>query len=429
MIVAAIGLLVVLLAFGLPVAAVLGILGVSLADIYSTLPLSRAIGEVAWTSSNGFLLVSIPLFVMLGEILLRSGLADRMYGAMIHWLSWLPGGIMHSNIGACTLFAATCGSSAATAATIGTVALPQAKKYGYNERLFLGSLASGGTLGILIPPSINMIVYGALTDTSIPKLYLAGVIPGLVLAALFMLTILIACLYRPSWGGRPVETDWSARWRSLPDLIPPLIIFGVIILSIYAGIATATESAALGVAAALALAALRGRVTLELLRLVMEGTMRTTAMIMLIIIAAFFLNFVMGGIGLTAVLNNAILGLHLPPYGLLLAVVIFYVILGCFMETLSMMVTTLPVITPVMIAAGFDPVWFGIVVIILIEMALITPPVGLNLYVIQGIRPRGSVNDVIIGSSPFVVTMFVMIGLLALFPGLALTLPNAAFVP
>jgi tripartite ATP-independent transporter DctM subunit len=336
---------------------------------------------------------------------------------------------MHSNIGACTLFAATCGSSAATAATIGTVALPQAKKYGYNERLFLGTLASGGTLGILIPPSINMIVYGALTDTSIPKLYLAGIIPGLVLAALFMLTILIACLYRPSWGGRPVETDWSARWRSLPDLIPPLIIFGVIILSIYAGIATATESAALGVAAALALAALRGRVTLELLRLVMEGTMRTTAMIMLIIIAAFFLNFVMGGIGLTAVLNNAILGLHLPPYGLLLAVVIFYVILGCFMETLSMMVTTLPVITPVMIAAGFDPVWFGIVVIILIEMALITPPVGLNLYVIQGIRPRGRVNDVIIGSSPFVVTMFVMIGLLALFPGLALTLPNAAFVP
>ena len=191
----------------------------------------------------------------------------------------------------------------------------------------------------------------------------------------------------------------------------------------------ATESAALGVAAALALAALRGRVTLELLRLVMEGTMRTTAMIMLIIIAAFFLNFVMGGIGLTAVLNNAILGLHLPPYGLLLAVVIFYVILGCFMETLSMMVTTLPVITPVMIAAGFDPVWFGIVVIILIEMALITPPVGLNLYVIQGIRPRGTVNDVIIGSSPFVVTMFVMIGLLALYPGLALTLPNAAFVP
>ena len=422
----AIGLLVLLLAVGLPVAAVLGVLGVSLADIYSTMPLSRAIAEVAWTSSNGFLLMSIPLFVMLGEVLLRSGMADRMYGAMTHWLSWLPGGLMHSNIGACTLFAATCGSSAATAATIGTVALPQASKYGYNERLFLGTLASGGTLGILIPPSINMIVYGALTDTSIPKLYLAGIVPGLLLATLFMLTIVIACLYRPSWGGRAVETDWGARWRSLPDLVPPLIIFGVIILSIYTGLATATESAALGVAAALVLAARRGAVTLDLLRLVMEGTMRTTAMIMLIIIAAFFLNFVMGGIGLTAVLNNAIVSLHLPPYALLLAVVIFYVILGCFMETLSMMVTTLPVITPVMTAAGFDPVWFGIVVIVLIEMALITPPVGLNLYVIQGIRKGGSVNDVIIGAAPFVVTMFVMIGLLALFPGLALSLPAAA---
>lgn len=427
MIAVAIGLLILLLAIGLPVAAVLGVLGFSLANLYSNMPITSAMGEVSWTSSNGFLLMSIPLFVLLGEILLRSGLADRMYGAMIHWLSWLPGGIMHSNIGACTLFAATCGSSAATAATVGTVALPQSRKYGYNERLFLGTLASGGTLGILIPPSVNMIVYGALTNTSIPKLYLAGVVPGLVLAALFMVTILVACLYRPAWGGRPVETDWAARWRSLPDLIPPLIIFGVIILSIYAGIATATESAALGVAAALVLAARRGTLTLELMRLALEGTMRTTAMIMLIIIAAFFLNFVMGAIGLTAVLNNAILSLQLSPYGLLLAVVMFYIVLGCFMETLSMMVTTLPVIAPVMAAAGFDPVWFGIVVIILIEMALITPPVGLNLYVIQGIRTGGSVNDVIIGSAPFVFTMFVMIGLLALFPGLALTLPNIAF--
>ena len=429
MIIAAIVLLILLLALGLPVAAVLGLLGVLLSEIYSTLPLSRAVGEVAWTSSNGFLLMSIPLFVMLGEVLLRSGMADRMYGAMMHWLSWLPGGIMHSNIGACTLFAATCGSSAATAATVGTVALPQAKKYGYNERLFLGTLASGGTLGILIPPSINMIIYGALTDTSIPKLYLAGIIPGLVLAGLFMLTILIACIYKPSWGGRSFETDWSKRWRSLPDLMPPLLIFGVIIVSIYTGIATATESAALGLAAALALASFRGAVSLELLRQVMEGTMRTTAMIMLIIIGAFFLNFIMGGIGLTAVLNNSILSLQLSPYALLLAVVIFYVILGCFMETLSMMVTTLPVITPVMVAAGFDPVWFGIVVIILIEMALITPPVGLNLYVIQGIRTNGSVSDVIIGSSPFVVTMFLMIGLLALFPEIALMLPSLALSP
>lgn len=420
----AIALLLALLALGLPVAAVLGALGVLLSVIYSTLPLANAIGEIAWTSSNGFLLVSIPLFVMLGEILLRSGLADRMYSAMVHWLSWLPGGLMHSNIGACALFAATCGSSAATAATIGTVALPQAAKHGYNERLFLGSLASGGTLGILIPPSINMIVYGILTDTSIPKLYLAGILPGLVLAGLFMLTILAACLFRPKWGGKAIVSSWADRWHSLGDLVPALLIFMVVIGSIYTGIATATESAALGVISALVLVALGRGMSLAFIVSVFEGTMRTTAMIMLIIVAAFFLNFVMNSIGLTAQLNRVITDLRLSPGALLVAVVIFYAILGCFMETLSMMVTTLPIVTPVMAAAGYDPVWFGIVVIILIEMALITPPVGLNLYVIQGIRHKGSVNDVIIGSLPFAITMFAMITMLAVFPSIALFLPS-----
>lgn len=422
----AIVVLLVLLALGLPVAAVLAALGAALSEIYSPLPLIRAIGEIAWTSSNGFLLFSIPLFVMLGEILLRSGLADRMYGAMVQWLSWLPGGLMHSNIGACAFFAATCGSSAATAATIGTVALPQAARNGYNERLFLGSLASGGTLGILIPPSINMIVYGILTDTSIPKLYLAGILPGLVLAALFMLTIYVACRLRPRWGGAPVVTTWGSRWRSLGDLVPPLVIFGVIIGSIYTGMATATESAALGVIAALALACLHRRLTLGVMLAVFEGTMRTTAMVMLILVGAFFLNFVMAAIGLTARLNRVITELSLSPYALLLAVVVFYAVLGCFMETLSMMVTTIPIVTPVMVAAGFDPVWFGIVVIILIELALITPPVGLNLFVIQGIRPSGPLSDVAVGALPFVIAMFVMIALLAVVPSLALYLPSIA---
>jgi tripartite ATP-independent transporter DctM subunit len=427
MIGAAIVLLLALLALGLPVAGALAALGAALGGLYSPMPLSRAMGEIAWTSSTGFLLFSIPLFVMLGEILLRSGMADRMYGAMTQWLSWLPGGLMHANIGACAFFAATCGSSAATAATIGTVALPQAGKHGYNERLFLGSLASGGTLGILIPPSINMIVYGILTDTSIPKLYLAGIIPGLVLSALFMLTIYVACRRRPAWGGTPVATSWPARWRSLRDLGPPLIIFGVIIGSIYTGMATATESAALGVIAALVLAGLQRRLSAAVMAAVFEGTMRTTAMIMLILVAAFFLNFVMAGIGLTNQLNRAITELQLSPLMLLVAVVIFYAILGCFMETLSMMVTTIPIVTPVMVAAGFDPVWFGIVVIILIELALITPPVGLNLYVIQGIRPSGQVHDVIVGALPFVLAMFAMIAILALLPGLALYLPSRSW--
>jgi len=419
-------LLLVLLAIGLPVAATLGVLAFALDGLYSSMPLTRALGEIAWTSSNGFLLLSIPLFVMLGEILLRSGLADRMYEAMTQWLSWLPGGLMHSNVGACAAFSATCGSSAATAATVATVALPQAKRHGYSQRLFLGSLASGGTLGILIPPSINMIIYGALTDTSVPKLYLAGILPGLLLVALFMLVILVACLVKPSLGGTAVPTSWSRRIESLRDLLPPLVIFVVVIVSIYAGLATATESAALGVLAALGLAALHRRVNRRFFALVFEGTMKTTAMIMLIIVAAFFLNFIIGGIGLTAKVNAFVTSLNLSKYEFLLAVIVFYVILGCFMETLSIMVTTLPFVTPLMIQAGFDPVWFGIVVIVLIEMALITPPVGLNLYVIQGVRRGGKVSDVIVGSLPFVGAMLVLIALLTAFPQIALFLPDHA---
>lgn len=417
-------LLIALLAIGLPVAGVLGILGFALDSGYSAMPLTRALGEVAWSSSNGFLLMSIPLFILLGEILLRSGIADSMYDAMSTWLAWLPGGLMHSNIGSCALFAATCGSSAATAATVATVALPQMKKYGYNEKLFLGSLASGGTLGILIPPSINMIIYGALTDTSVPKLYLAGIVPGVLLALLFMAAIFVICLIQPSYGGIRLHPNWSERIATLKDFAPPLAIFLVVILSIYTGAATATESAALGVLAALALAALYKRVNLRFFARVFEGTMKTTAMILLIIMAAVFLNFIMGGIGLTAKINAYVTSLHLSKYELLLAIVIFYVILGCFMETLSIMVTTLPVITPLMVHAGFDPVWFGIIVIILIEMALITPPVGVNLYVIQGVRNGGKVSDVIIGSLPFVAMMFLLIGLLTLFPSLALYLPS-----
>src|SRR6266513_4427244 len=225
----ALGILIVLLALAVPVAAGLGFLGIALSELYSKLPLTLAIGEVAWATSNNFLLVAMPCFVLLGEILLRSGIAERMYNALVLWVPWLPGGLMHSNIAACAMFAATSGSSVATAATIGTVAMGEIKKHGYSERLFLGTIAAGGTLGILIPPSINMVVYGAMTDTSIPKLYLAGFVPGFVLSVLFMATVLFACLWRPAWGGTPVVTSWEARIRTLPGLLPPLVILAAVI--------------------------------------------------------------------------------------------------------------------------------------------------------------------------------------------------------
>ncbi len=424
MIATALFTLLALMLLAIPVAAAMGVLGMVLAQMYAFLPVSRVAGEMAWTSSNEFLLVALPLFILLGELLLRSGLAEKMYEALARWLSWLPGGLMHSNIAACALFAATSGSSVATAATVGTVALPQAQRFGYNERLFLGTLAAGGTLGILIPPSINMIVYAVLTNTSVPKLYLAGIIPGALLALGFMTIIALACLWRPAWGGQRMVSSLAACIAGLVHLLPPLGIFLVVVGSIYAGVATPTEAASLGVMAGLGLAAWNRTLTWVMLREALLGTMKSTGMIMLIIVAAYFLNFVMSAIGLTTKLTDSVQGLGLSKWQMLFAVVVFYVILGCFMETLSMMITTIPVIAPVMQAMGFDMIWFGIVVIVLVETALITPPVGLNLFVVHNLRKKGSMNDVMLGSLPFVAAMFVLLLALAVFPGLALWLPG-----
>ena len=409
MIITTLALLLGLMALAIPVAAAMGVLGLVLAQMYSFLPVRGVAGEIAWTSSNEFLLVALPLFILLGELLLRSGLAEKMYEALARWLSWLPGGLMHSNIAACAMFAATSGSSVATAATVGTVALPQAARFGYNERLFLGTLAAGGTLGILIPPSINMIVYAVLTNTSVPKLYLAGIVPGVLLALTFMGLVAVACAWRPEWAGTRVRASFAACLAGLVHLGPPLAIFLVVVGSIYAGLALAWWTGALG---------------WKMLGEALLGTMRSTGMIMLIIVAAYFLNFVMSAIGLTTRLTDTVQTLGLSKWEMLFAVVVFYVILGCFMETLSMMITTIPIIAPVMQAMGFDMIWFGIVVIVLVETALITPPVGLNLFVVHNLRKSGSMNDVIIGALPFVAAMFLLLLLLALFPGLALWLPS-----
>ncbi|HYD04384.1 MAG TPA: TRAP transporter large permease [Reyranella sp.] len=424
MLVNALVMLVVLLAISVPIAATMGVLGLALNQFYSSMPLYLAMGEILWNSSAEYILIAIPLFVMLGEILLRSGIAQRVYAAIAQWLSWLPGGLMHANIGTCAMFAATSGSSVATAATVGVVALPQIKPRGYDERLFLGTLAAGGTLGILIPPSINFILYGLLTNSSVPRLYLAGMLPGLLLAGLFMLYVLVACLVRPEKGGVSVRTTWSNRLHSLKDLIAPLLIFFVVVGSIYAGWATPTEAASLGVIAALVLAAVERKLSWNMMRMVLEGTMRTTAMIMLIILAAQFLNFVLASIGFTDGIGKLIEELGLGKYGTLVMIVVFYLILGCFMETISMMILTTPFIFPIVVSLGWDPIWWGVVLTVLIEAALITPPVGLNLYVVQGMRERGPIADVIWGAMPFVGAMILLIGLLMAWPDLALGLPK-----
>ena len=425
-----IGLLILVLS-AVPVAAVLGILSFVLDNLNMGGVLTPALAEIYWDKSKEFILVAVPMFILLGEIMLRAGIAGRMYAAVIQWLSWLPGGLMHANIGSCTIFAASSGSSVATAATVGTVAYPEIEARGYNERLFLGSLAAGGTLGILVPPSINLIIYGLLTDTSVPELYLAGIIPGAILSSLFMLTIVVACIYRPSWGGEKVKTTWGDRIRCLPDLLPPIVLFTAVVGSIYGGVATPTEAASIGVCMAIIIAALFKSLNIKMLKEAFEGTMRTTAMIMLIVFAAIFLNFVLGMMGITQAMLNFIRDLGLTPVQTVLLIIVFYLFLGMFMETLSMMLTTVPIVFPIVMALGvpeFSEVWFGILITLLMEAALITPPIGVYLYVVLGIRMRGGhFNDVAIGAIPFLIAMLVMILMLVAYPNLATWLPTLVY--
>ena len=413
-------ILLFLLGSSIAVAAGMGLAGLLLNGIYSPMPMNRIVGELTWSTTSNFILTAIPFYIMFGEILLRSGTAERMYAALVQWLSWLPGGLMHSNIGSCALFGSVSGSSVATAATIGVVAMGEIDKNKYNEPLFLGTLAAGGTLGILIPPSINMIIYGVMTDTSVPKLYLAGFLPGFILTLLFSLTVLVACVWKPEWGGRKVETNWEMRLKLLPDLLPPLALLLIVIFSIFFGIATATEAAAVGIVGALVITAQRGRLSWRMLRDVCEGTVRTTAMVVAILVGAFFLNVIIQTIGLTQQLSKLITHWQLSPAQILGAVIVLYLVLGTFMEELSMMISTIPITTPLMVQAGYDPVWYGILLVLLIQTAMISPPFGINLFVIHGIRGRGKLSDVEKGSAPFVVALLAMIAMICVWPDIVM---------
>jgi C4-dicarboxylate transporter, DctM subunit len=412
--------LLFLLGSSIAVAAGMGLTGVVLNNLFSTMPMSRIAGELTWSTTSNFILTAIPFYILFGEILLRSGMAERMYAALVQWLSWLPGGLMHSNVGACALFGSVSGSSVATAATIGVVAMGEIDKHKYNEPLFLGTLAAGGTLGILIPPSINMIIYGVMTDTSVPKLYLAGFLPGFILTVLFSIVVIVACLWKPEWGGNKVETNWEQRLKLLPDLLPPLVLLLIVIGAIFWGIATATEAAAVGIVGALVLAAKDRRLSWRMLRDVCENTVRTTSMVVAILVGAFFLNVVIQTIGLTQQLSLLIAHYQMTPVQVLLAVIALYLILGTFMEELSMMISTIPITTPLMVQAGYDSVWYGVLLVLLIQTAMISPPFGINLFVIHGIRGRGKLTDVEKGSAPFVIALLAMIAMICVWPDIVM---------
>ncbi len=414
-----------LMFLSMPVAVSIILVGTVGGYLAYGMPLINMMGGVMWGTLNNSVMTAIPLFMLLGEIMLRGGIADKMYDALAVWLGKLPGGLLHTNIGTCALFAATSGSSVATAATVGTIALPALKTRNYPEPAALGSLAAGGTLGILIPPSVNLLVYGSLANVSVGQLFMAGLFPGLVLTSLFSLYILAAHRNADSHGS-VADMPLAEKMALLKYLIPPFVIFLVVMGSIYGGLATPTESAALGVMIALFFVWRRGHLTFALLENCFRQSARTTGMVVLVIVCALLLNVTLSMVGTAQAVTQWVATLGLGYFTLLLLLVAFYIALGMFMDAMSMLVLTVPIAVPMVMAVGVDPVWFGVFIVVMCEIALITPPVGMNLFVVQGIRVGGgNFSDVIRGAFPYVLIMIGFTLLLIFWPDLALWLPQS----
>lgn len=424
-------LAVVLVAFisffaaGIYVGAALSGLALIAGFALSARPFWNFIGEMVWSPSTNFVLVAVPLFLLMGEIMLRAGLSDRLYSALNVWIGRMPGGLLHTNIAACAVFSAIAGSSVATAATMGSVALPYFEKSKYPPKLVLGSLAAGGALGNLIPPGITFIIYGLITETSVGALYFAAIGPSILVVFLFTLTI----LYYSKKLKLNDNTDaprysWKQRMASLVDLIPTVLLITLVLGTIYAGWATPTESAALGVAGSIIFALVDRKLTWAMLAGSMHATARTTSMIALILFGAFFLNYVLSSLGIAQMLAKFLTGLPFPGWVIMLIIIGFYLALGTFMEGTAMVITTVPLLFPVVMALGYDPIWFGVVITMLVEIAMISPPDGTVLYVLQGMRPRaGPITDVFSGVMPFMFVYMLAIVVLMFFPAIALWLP------
>ncbi|MCK8787750.1 TRAP transporter large permease subunit [Roseomonas sp. NAR14] len=404
---------------GVHVSVVLGLLALLTGFIFSDRPFWLFAGETFWGPSSNFVLIAVPLFLLMGEILLRAGLSDRLYKALNVWLNRLPGGLLHTNIASCALFSAISGSSVATAATMGSVALPYFRDSQYSQRMVLGSLAAGGAMGNLIPPGITFIVYGLITETSVGDLYVAALLPSVLVTALFVGVIVWHGIRHPL--DRPPPLPLSVKLRSLTGLIPTVALIVMVLGSIYGGYATPTEAAALGVAGAALFAAIEGRLTFRMLNASAEATARNTALLGLIILGAYLLNYILTQINVPQAMAQMISHLPVPPWAIMLAIIGMYFALGTFMEGFSMIITTVPVVFPIVVALGYDPVWFGVVVTMLVEIAQISPPDGTVMYVLQGMRPKGGpITDVFAGVMPFLLAYLVAVGLLLLVPGIAL---------
>jgi C4-dicarboxylate transporter DctM subunit len=426
-----VGLLFVLLAAGLEVALALGLVGLlGLVYLKGWGVGLGVIGSVAWSNGTAFSFVAVPLFIFMSAILLHSGIGRALYTAVAHWTGFLPGGLAVASVLACAIFAAVSGSSVATSATIGMIAIPEMERRGYHRPLVYGSLAAGGTIGILIPPSIPMIIYGVMTETSVGQLYIAGILPGLMMTLLFAAYIVGYAALRPQHAPRIAgAASLPDRLRALTEVGPVALLIAVVLGSMYVGVVTPTEAAALGAAAALALALLPGRLSRQGLGRAFHDTVRTTSMVMLIIIFASIFSHVIALIGAPRALFDLLASLGLPGWAVLALIFVFLVAIAYALEELSVMIIMLPILFPLVTGLGYDPVWFGIVMVVWLEMGFITPPIGLNLFVIQGVAPGSRMRDIAAGATPFVLLMVAAELLLFVFPELALWLPAHLAAP
>ena len=393
-------------------------------QLFSSRPAGDAMAVTIWGSSSSWTLTALPLFIWMGEILFRTRLSQDMFHGLAPWLQGLPGRLLHTNVAGCTIFAAVSGSSAATCATIGKMTLPELSRRGYPDNMVIGTLAGAGTLGLLIPPSIIMIVYGVTADVSIARLFIAGVIPGLMLAGLFSLYIIVWALRHPELvPAAERRFTLIEKIQQSRSLIPVVLLIAAVLGSIYSGIATATEAAAVGVVGALGLSSVQGTLNWKSFVEALMGATRLYCMIALILAGAAFLTLSMGYIGLPRHLAEWIAELGLSQFELILALTVFYIVLGCFLDGISMVVLTMGVILPTVVKAGIDPLWFGIFIVLVVEMAQITPPVGFNLFVLQGMTGR-ELGWISRATLPMFGVMVLAVLLIYWFPDLVTWLPQ-----
>ncbi|MFC4352488.1 TRAP transporter large permease [Fodinicurvata halophila] len=413
-----------LLASGVWVAFSLLAVGYLAIELFTSVPVGQALATNAWSASTKWSLAALPMFIWMGEILFRSRLSEDLFGGLSPWMARLPGRLMHVNILGCSIFAAVSGSSAATAATIGKMSLPELKKRGYDEQMMIGTLAGSGTLGLLIPPSIILIVYGVAIEESISRLFIAGILPGIMLVSLFMGYVMLWSALNPS-RTPPAEPRIPLRERLKASrrLIPVLMIIVGVIASIYFGVASPTDAASLGVLFSLLLSWFSGSLTWKTFLDGLLGATRTSCMIAFILAGAAFLSVAMGFTGIPRELASWIASLNLSPYALIAALTVFFVVLGCFLDGISIVVLTTAVILPMIDAAGLDRIWFGIYVVLVVEMSQITPPVGFNLFVLQGLTGR-NIFKVALAALPFFLILMLSVVLVVVFPEIATWLPQ-----